>query len=226
MKIYAFVQARMNSSRYPGKVLAPLNGQPLIYHVIKQIEQVVGINKIIVLTSKMSTDDPLVAYLERVKFESFRGSLNNVFERFQDCLKMNPCDYFFRICGDSPFLSEELLKKAISVVKEYDKKYDLVTNVLPRTFPVGMSVELLKSTTFFNIDLEKLTEEEREHVTKKYYNDSDSFKIAHLISSCPGLAKKSLSIDRLKDLKRAEEKGQIKREEYINKMRPIEVCYE
>lgn len=226
MKIHAFIQARMNSSRFPGKVLAMLNEQPVIYHVISRLKLVKDIDRIIILTSKASSDDPLAAYLEKHNFCFFRGSLDNVFERFQDCLKTNPCDYFFRVCGDSPFSPYELLNMAVKIVNESDKAPDLVTNVLPRTFPVGMSVELLKSAVFLGIEEEQLSSGEKEEITKRYYNTQGKFKIVRIISADPSLRENSIAIDRLSDLERLENTGQAEFNEYSRKMKPVKVCHE
>src|ERR1700690_261368 len=97
MDIKVFIQARMSSSRFPGKVLAPVNGKPMIARVIRCVAGSFGSDSIVVATSDETSDDPLASYIESLDVKVFRGPLENVFERFRLCLNTNPCDWFFRI---------------------------------------------------------------------------------------------------------------------------------
>src|SRR5688572_16969036 len=102
MKVNVFIQARMSSSRFPGKVMVDLHGKPIIRHLIDQMQQVKGIDQIVVLTSHENSDDILVDYLERSAQPVFRGDLENVYARFKQALQVYPCDFFVRLCADSP----------------------------------------------------------------------------------------------------------------------------
>src|SRR5712675_887192 len=99
-KIRAFIQARMSSARFPGKVLAPLDGEPIIAQVIKRVSQAVGRDRITVATSDDRSDDPLACYVDQLGISVYRGSLNDVFSRFRSCLEAYPCTWFFRVCAD------------------------------------------------------------------------------------------------------------------------------
>ena len=200
--IRAFIQARMRSTRFPGKVLAPLNGRPIIAHVISQVAQVIPSDRITVATSTEQSDDPLACYVRDIGIAVYRGPLENVFARFQFCLKEYPCTWFFRICADSPLLDGAVLQTMLAYSDRPD--VDLVTNVYPRTFPKGQSVEMLNSATFAAIDQNRLTREKQEHVTKVYYNHSTEFRIINIESSDLGLANASLAVDTLEDLYRLE----------------------
>ena len=197
-----FIQARMNSQRFPGKVLAPFKGRPLIAQVIGRITRAVPAASVVLATSGEPTDDPLAALVRELGIAVFRGPLENVFRRFQLCLEAYPCTWFFRICGDSPLLRGELLQ--ILLTHSHRSDLDLVTNVHPRTFPKGQSVEMLRSETFAAIPDELLAAEEREHVTKYYYNHPDRFKIVNLESGAPRLGKTSHVVDTIADLRRLE----------------------
>src|SRR5215469_2573470 len=150
----------MSSARFPGKVLAPLNGRPIIEHVISQVAQVIPKTQIIVTTSTEGSDDPLAYYVERLGVSVHRGDLNNVVARFQSCLRTHPCEWFFRICADSPLLDREVLRMMLTHIN--DTGIDLVTNVQIRTFPKGQSVELINSVTFAKLDSRRLSVEEKE----------------------------------------------------------------
>lgn len=172
----AFVQARMSSSRLPGKMLKMLQGRPIVDHVLDAAAIAVGRDYTVLLTSSEPTDDLLASHAAGLGYKVFRGDLRNVFGRFQACLKEHSCHWFFRICGDSPFLSPSLLEAALQRAKSSSES-DIITNVFPRTFPAGQSVELIKSKTFLDIDIANLTGEECEHVTPVFYNNPLQYKI-------------------------------------------------
>lgn len=202
LMVRAFIQARMSSSRFPGKMLAPFNGRPIIANVISQVAQVIPKDLITVATSTEESDDPLVYYVTGIGISVYRGPLHDVFERFQGCLRKFPCEWFFRVCGDSPLLDVESLKTLLRYASRRD--IDLVTNVQVRTFPIGHSAEMLNSSTFAGIDLGRLSPKEKEHVTKVFYNNPEEFRIVNIESDDPGMARISYAVDTLEDLIRLE----------------------
>jgi spore coat polysaccharide biosynthesis protein SpsF len=201
--VRVFIQARMSSQRFPGKVLAPFRGKPLIANVIGQVTRAISAEAVVVATSGEAADDPLSAYVREMGLAVFRGPLENVFRRFQLCLEAYPCTWFIRICGDSPLLSSGLLQAVMTHRPGLD--VDLITNVYPRTFPQGQSVEMLRAETFGAIRADLLTAEEQEHVTQYYYNNPDRFRILNLDSGNAELGKMSFVIDTIEDLRRLEE---------------------
>jgi spore coat polysaccharide biosynthesis protein SpsF (cytidylyltransferase family) len=200
--VRVFIQARMSSQRFPGKVLAPFNGKPLIAQVIGRLTQAIPADAVVVATSVEPTDDPLAAYVRELGIAVFRGPLDNVFRRFQLCVEAYPCTWFFRICADSPLLQGALLPMVLEYSQRSD--LDLVTNVFPRTFPKGQSVEMLRSETFAAIQADLLSAEEQEHVTKYYYNNPDRFRILNLDSGDPKLGQMSYVVDTIEDIQRLE----------------------
>lgn len=203
MKVRALIQARMSSSRYPGKVLAPLKGLPLIRHVIERVERVMEPGSIVLLTSTHTSDDPLVLYVKSLKINVFRGSLNNVFKRFHDYLKEHKCDHFFRVCADSPCLDEHLFQKALNNIVQ-DASIDLVTNKFPPTYPPGKSVELVRAAVFREVVLDNMHSNEKEHVTQYFYNRSNKYKILNLQRDQEPFELGSYAVDTVADLKRLE----------------------
>ncbi len=173
----------------------------MISRVIDGAMRALGGDSVVVATSKEMSDDPLALYVQSSGARIFRGPLDDVFGRFQLCLQSNPCDWFFRISADSPLLNSSILKAMASYV---DESLDLITNVQRRTFPHGHSVELLNAQTFRNIDPERLTAEDREHVTKIYYSHADEFRILNLENMDANYAKLNFVVDTLDDLRRVE----------------------
>ncbi len=204
MALRFFVQARMSSARFPGKVLAPFLGCPMIRAILNRLQaRVDDPGQIVVLTSQDETDDPLAAYLNSQGVQCFRGTLENVFERFRQALKKYPCDAFFRVCGDSPIVNGSLVE---TFVKRWQTgKFDLITNTFPRSFPKGHSLELIRSKVFEAMDPGTLSEGEREHITQVFYANPSRFRIENVSSGNPALAPRNLSVDCLEDLRSIEQ---------------------
>ena len=202
MEIKVFIQARMSSSRFPGKMLAPVNGVPMIARVIDCAARACGRDGIITATSEETSDDPLAFYVQSLGVKVFRGPLDNVFGRFRSCLNANPCDWFFRISGDSPLLNGSILQ---SMIPHADQTLDLITNVQKRTFPHGQSVDLLNAGTFSQLDMGRLSAEDCEHVTRFYYSHPNEFRVLNLENLDADYAKLNFVVDTLDDLRRVEE---------------------
>lgn len=168
MSVNAFIQARMSSQRFPGKVLAPLRGKPLVSHLIERVRHARGIDTVVVLTSTAPSDTPLAAYLEDAGCPVFRGDLHNVFSRFQSALKQYPCDYFVRLSADSPLMDVQLLNDMVAYAQT--DGYDFISNVHSRMFPKGQSVEIVCSEIFLSVDASTLTPEQQEHVMPYFYD--------------------------------------------------------
>ncbi len=192
------IQARSNSKRFKNKVLHLIHGVPLIQHVINRVKRSKKIKKIIVASSLKKNDDNLIFYLKKNKINFFRGDLENVAMRLYKTAKKNKAKFFVRISGDSPLIDPKLIDKAIKMSKGV-KKYDIITNVFPRTFPKGQSVEVIKTSILkkYSKSFSKL---DKEHVTKYFYNNSNYFRIKNFKFNSKHKTMK-LSIDTKKDLK-------------------------
>lgn len=203
MTVGAVIQARMSSRRFPGKVLAPFRGEPIILHVLRAVQQVSGCDFIVVATSTEASDDPLVAYLNTLGVSVLRGPLANVFARFRQCAERFPCDWILRVNADSPLWSASVGQAVIERARSAD--CDLVTTIFPRTFPTGQNAEVLRVSTFMAIDAAQLSDDEREHVTQVYYRNPQRFRIVNVESGTPDLAARRLAVDNVEDLLRLEQ---------------------
>lgn len=200
--VKAFIQARMSSLRFPGKVLAPFRGEPLIRHVIRTLQTVLSSGNIVVATSSEASDDPLAAYLRANGYSVSRGPLDNVFERFRKCLAEHPCDWILRISADSPFLDPRLVCRVIECGQA--EECDLVTTIFPRTFPRGQNAELIRTTAFLSVEPNVLTMDDQEHVTTIFYRNAGLYRIINIDSGRKAPAGSSLAVDTLEDLRRIE----------------------
>ncbi len=152
-----------------------INNIPIIKYVYDKINRSKKINKIIIATSTHKSDFKLVNYLKRNNILFFKGNLNNVAKRLLDCANKHNSKFFIRISGDSPFIDYKLINKAINIFNK-NKSFDIITNVFPRTFPKGMSIELIRTSILKN-NLKLMTSLEKEHVTKYFYDNVRKFKI-------------------------------------------------
>lgn len=191
------IQARLSSERFKNKTLFPIYGKPLIGHVIKKLKKSNKIKKIIVATSKHKSDDKLIKYLKEIKIEYYRGKLKNVAHRFLKLAIKKKAKYFLRINGDSPLIDYKIVERAINILNK-KKKYHIITNVFPRTFPKGQSVEIIKTEILKNC-IDKFNSFEKEHITQYFYKNYENFKIKNFTFKKPTKIIK-LSIDTKNDL--------------------------
>lgn len=202
--VRAFIQARMSSRRFPGKVLAPFLGRPIVAHVISSVSRVVPGRRVVVLTSNEASDDPLASFAKTLGVGVFRGDLGDVFGRFRACLARHPCRFFLRICADSPLLDPDIIAAVSAAGRAAGA--DLATNVFPRTFPKGQSAELLDSEAFLAVDPRKLTDFQREHVTPFFYENPRRFAIANVESGRPSWSKVHMDVSVPEDILRLEKR--------------------
>lgn len=196
MIINAIIFARINSSRLPGKVLYQIGGKTVLGHCVKKLKKIKEITNIVVATSNEKTDDPIAEWCENKAISFFRGDLENVSKRTVDCLRQYPCEAFFRINADSPFIQINLLKDGIKIMKE-NLSIDIVTNLMPRSYPYGIAVELIKSNTFTE-HVHNFEKTENEHITQYFYKKRSLFHIKNL-KQTPDFSKDRWVLDTVKD---------------------------
>jgi spore coat polysaccharide biosynthesis protein SpsF len=177
-KIVCLVQARMNSTRLPGKILTEINGIPMINLQINILKTLSLLDEIVVITTKNSSDDVLVRNLEKNKIKYFRGSENNVLERyFQSATKFN-ADIIIRITSDNPLIDISILEKIVNTISKND--FDYVSNNLKRTFPIGYDIEAFSYKTLKKIFETTKDIDEKEHVTLYVHKNFEKFKVKNI----------------------------------------------
>lgn len=196
-EIGLFVQARLTSQRLPGKVLIEVAGRPLLAYLLERLARCRRVSRIVVLTSRDPADDPLAAFCRRQGAECFRGDLHNVAGRFADALDYYGFGAFVRISGDSPLLDQALVDRAIDEFQTGN--HDLVTNVFPRSYPTGQSVEVVSAEAFRRALAAMSEPIHLEHVTPYLYENHHGFRIFN-ISVTPELREVRLSVDTKADL--------------------------
>jgi len=192
----------MSSARLPGKVLRALAGKPLLQYVLERLEKSAVGNAVLVATSTDPSDDPVAAFCDRIGIAVFRGPLADVAGRFLGALDSVGWDAFARVNGDSPLIDQQLVDKAVDIYRSAD--CEIVTNVLPRTYPPGQSVELVRGETFRRGYARMNKPEHFEHVTKFFYEHANRYRIVNFACEhkCAGV---HLAVDTEQDWQRVHE---------------------
>ena len=183
-EVTAFVQARMSSHRLPGKVLLPFFGKPLLGQVIERLKRSKRLSGIVVLTSLDSSDDKLAEWCLASNVPCERGSLHDVAGRFVQAIGARGVAAFLRVCADRPFCDVRLIDQAIEKFQE--SPVDIVTNMVPPTFPKGQTVEVVDAGRFIKAYADMSSPDDFEHVTHYFYRRSGEFSIYRLRASNDG----------------------------------------
>ena len=177
--ILAVVQARMSSTRLPGKVMAPILGEPMIAKQFERIRRARTLTKVVVATSTDCSDDPLAAYLTSKGRAPFRGSLHDVLDRYARAAEAaGDPSHVVRITGDCPLIDPEVIDEAVRLALASKAAY--TGNVEQRTYPVGLDVEVMTTEALLTAAVEAVDPFEREHVTPFLRRRPERFAQAHL----------------------------------------------
>jgi len=175
LKVIAILQARCNSSRLPNKVLLPILDKPMIQWQIERLSKSKNIDKLIVATSAENSDLPLVELCDDIGIPVYRGSLNNVLERFYQVAIHNEPELIVRLTGDCPLIDPLIVDDVIEFMKSGN--FDYVSNSIEPSYPDGLDVEVLSFNTLKNIYANANNSSEKEHVTLHVANNRDKFKV-------------------------------------------------
>ena len=178
MSVNAIIQARCGSTRFPNKVFALIDGKPLLWHVVNRLKYATKIDDIIVATTVSEKDDKIEEWCRENNVHCFRGSEENVLNRYYSASEAFPSDYVVRITADDPFKEPKVIDAVIT--KLIEEGYDHVTNNLPPSFPEGLDCEAFKKSALDRSEKEAETAFEREHVTQYIYHHPEIFRIGNV----------------------------------------------
>ena len=194
-RVVAVVQARMSSSRLPGKVLADLGGVPVLQRVVDRLKRCRQLESVVVATSVDPSDDPVAA---AASVPTVRGPLDDVLERYRIALAEHPCDAVVRITADCPVIDPAVVDDVVARWREGDEAY--VANVIePRTFPKGMDTEVVTADALAQAATEATSAHDREHVTPFIRDRPDRFPQA-AVTHDPPLGHLRMTLDTPEDL--------------------------
>jgi len=173
--IGCIIQARMGSTRLPGKVMLKLDKEnPVLHYVLKQLQSSKLLEKLVVATTILDEDDIIEDYGKNLDVDVFRGNANDVLDRYFNCAKKFSFSTIVRITSDNPLIDptivDDMIKKFIL------NSYDYLTNAHVRTFPYGTEVEIFSFKALEKAWKNSIKPSEREHVTPFFYDNPQLFK--------------------------------------------------
>lgn len=182
MKTVAIIQARMGATRLPGKMMMDLAGQPVVQRVFERVKPSRFINEIWLATTINSEDDVLAEWAARNRFACYRGSSEDVLDRYYQAALKAKAEVIVRITGDCPLHDPEVIDKVIESCGK-GNQFDYVSNIYPPTYPDGLDIEVFSFEALKKTWQEAKLPSEREHVTAYIWKHPEKFKIRNISHS-------------------------------------------
>ncbi|MBN3926044.1 glycosyltransferase family protein [Nostoc sp. NMS4] len=183
MKTVIIVQARMTSTRLPGKVLKKVLNKPLLEYQIERLKRVKLADEIVISTTINSTDLPIIELCDRLSIPYFRGSEEDVLARYYQAAKEHHADVVVRVTSDCPLIDPQVIDRVIQFYLDNQSQYDYVSNCLEKTYPRGMDTEVFSFLALDQAFVEATAQPEREHVTPFIYIQPERYRLAEVVYS-------------------------------------------
>lgn len=180
MRTVIVVQARMTSTRLPGKVLLPLAGEPMLVRLLERLRRVQRAQDIVIATTTNAADDLIAALCAQQGVPCHRGSEHDVLSRYAGAARLHGANMVVRITSDCPLIDPALIDQVIATYEEGDSDY--VSNMLPPTWPYGMAVEVFSAAALAQAHAEATQAAEREHVTPFLYWHPERYRLRNVAS--------------------------------------------
>lgn len=198
--VTAIIQARMGSSRLPGKVMMDIAGRPMLWHVIDRVHRSTKIDNIVIATTALTEDDRIREFAEKLTLPCYRGQVDDVLGRYCGAAVESKAGTIVRICSDQPLIDPEIIDKIIAAYT--DSGADYASNTLKETYPLGVYAEVFSYNTLKKAKDEATKDYEREHVTPYIYRHPEIFRLKS-VEAEGGLRRPDLrlTVDTEEDLK-------------------------
>lgn len=198
MKTIAIIQARMGSTRLPGKALVEIKGKPMLWHVVNRTRRVNKLDDVVVATTTNEADQAIVSLCESEGWLYFRGSEEDVLDRYYRVAALYCADTIIRITSDCPLIDPEIVDLVIEAF--INEKADYASNTLPpRTYPRGLDAEVFSFAALERAWKEDANPALKEHVTPYLYRHPQEFKLARVAHETD-LSQMRWTVDTLEDL--------------------------
>lgn len=175
MRCIAVVQARMGSTRLPGKVLRSLRGKPVLHHVLDRVMRARSVDGVVLATTRLPQDDVLANIGADMGLPVVRGEVNDVLSRYAQAARLTRADAVIRITADCPCIDPEIIDRVVAAHRTAGADY--TSNVHPRSFPHGLDVEVIDVRALHIADREATEASHREHVTSFIWGDPRRFRL-------------------------------------------------
>ncbi len=170
MKVAAIIQARMGSQRFPGKVIQPLRGKSMIWHIIQRVKHAMTVDEIIVATTRMPADDAIVSECRRLDIPVFRGDEDDVLNRYYMASQLVKADHICRVTADNPMIEPRFIDMVKARMEFSGEEYLCIDGC-----PLGTGIELFTKKALWKAAKNASQPYEREHVTPYIREQKDKF---------------------------------------------------
>lgn len=199
MNTAAIIEARMTSTRLPGKVLAPILGRPTLELLVERLRRVKRLDQVIVATTVNRTDDPIEALARRIGAGCFRGSEADVLDRVLQASRAHGVDLIVEITGDCPLADPATIDRVLDAY--HGGQCDYASNVLQRTYPRGLDVQVFPTAVLEDVARRTNDPVDHEHVSLYIYSHPERYRLRDVLSGLPGRhADLRLTVDTPEDL--------------------------
>lgn len=199
MRVVAIVQARMRSTRLPGKVLKLVLDRPLLDYLVERLRRSRAINELVIATSTHPADDAIADYCRRNGVACYRGSEDDVLARYMDAATEFAADVIVRISADSPLIDPGVVDELVEEFLATTPTCDYLSNTINQTYPLGMNTEVFSYRALRQAHREATLSYDREHVTPFLYHNRDRFAVCENHHQ-PDLSGLRLTVDVPEDL--------------------------
>ena len=180
-KVVIVVQARMSSSRLPGKVMLPILGESLLYRMVERLRMINHKAEIVIATSQESSDDVISHESARMGIECYRGSLNNLLDRHYQVGIQTGAAIVLKIPSDCPLIDPRIIDEMLDFFEANPSRYDYVSNLHPASFPDGNDVEIMTLECLERTWKEAEKPLELEHTTPYIWENQEKFRIGNVL---------------------------------------------
>jgi spore coat polysaccharide biosynthesis protein SpsF len=180
VKVVIVVQARMSSTRFPGKILRPILGKSLLNRMIERLQMICHEATIVIATSDSDQDNVIETESNTIGVPCFRGSLNNCLDRHYQAGLKYKADIIIKIPSDCPLIDPRIIDEALDFYFDHEGEYDFVNNLHPATWPDGNDVEIMTAACLEKAWKEASRPLEIEHTTPYIWENPDKFRIANI----------------------------------------------
>lgn len=177
MRTVIINQARMTSTRLPGKVLKEVMGKPLLEYQIERLKKVKQADDLVIATTINKSDQPIIELCKKLNINYYRGSEEDVLSRYYEAAKQYQADVIVRVTSDCPLIDPAVIDEVINTYRENAHKYNYVSNTLERTYPRGMDTEVFSIEALKEAYDKAVLTPEREHVTLYIYSHPEKFRL-------------------------------------------------
>lgn len=199
-KVVAIIQARLGSTRLPGKVLLDLAGAPVLARVVNRCRRAATLDEVLVATTTLAADDPIVALCRANNWQSFRGQEDDVLDRYYHAALQGRAGVVVRITSDCPLIEPEVIDLTVQTFLSHGALDYAGNSLPPRTFPRGLDVEVFSFEALARAWREDGNPAWREHVTPYIYRHPEKFRL-HAVVNDPDLSFMRWTVDTPEDLK-------------------------